>query len=49
MKSKSLITYFIFTILVIQVETTKKWLHEVSGYNKDGNNGFVGIYGKAIT
>ena len=49
MKSISLIIYFIFTILIIQVKTTKKWLHEVSGFNKDGNNGFVGIYGKAIT
>ena len=45
MKSISLIIYITFTILIIHTEATKKWLHEVTGYNQDnGNNGFVGIF-----
>ena len=50
MKSISLIIYFIFTILIIQTQAAKKWLPQVSGYNQnDGNNGYAGVFGKAIT
>ena len=49
MKSISLTFYFIFSLLVIQAESTKRWLPEVSGYNRGSGKGNVGIFGKAIT
>ena len=50
MKPKSLfICCFIFTLLVIKTEATRKWLPEVSGYSKDSGKGNVGIFGKPIT
>ena len=50
MKPISLIIYFVFTILIIQTQAAKKWLPQVTGFNKnDGNNGYAGIFGKAIT
>ena len=42
--------YFIICILIIQSEATKTWLPQVNGYNKnDANNGYAGIFGRAIT
>lgn len=42
--------YFIFCILIIQSEAAKIWLPHVTGYNKnDANNGYAGIFGRAIT
>ena len=50
MKSLALIIYFILAILVIKSEASKKWLPQVTGYDKnDANNGYAGVFGKAIT
>ena len=50
MKSVALIIYFILSILVIKSEASKTWLPQVTGYDKnDANNGYAGIFGKAIT
>ena len=43
----ALIKYFLLINIVIQ--TSQKWLPEVTGYNKnDENNGYAGIFGKPI-
>ena len=50
MKSVDFIIYFILAILVIKSEASKIWLPQVNGYNKnDANNGYAGIFGRAIT
>ena len=49
MKSSSLIKYFLFAILVIQSESSQKWLSQVSGFNKnDANNGYAVVMGSSI-
>ena len=49
MKSSSLIKYFLFAILVVQSESSQKWLSQVSGFNKnDANNGYAGVMGSSI-
>ena len=49
MKSPPLIKYFLVVILVIQTESSQKWLPQVTGFNKkDAKNGYAGIMGKSI-
>jgi len=50
MKSYTLLIYFVLAILVMKSEAAKKWLPQVTGYNRyDDNNGYAGIFGKTIT
>jgi membrane protein implicated in regulation of membrane protease activity len=50
MKLVVLNIFFILSILVVHSECAKKWLSQVKGYNKnDANNGYAGIFGKAVT
>ena len=50
MRSSALILSIFLSIFIIKSVATKTWLPQVSGYNKnDANNGYAGIFGKAIT
>jgi len=50
MKSFSFIVFYVLALLVYHSEAAKKWLPEVSGYNKnDANNGYAGVIGTPIT